>query len=210
MSHTTDPRLLVLHGLKLKGFAEPDAVAAVVGLKQPVVASTLTTLVEGGHAIRRDGRISGFALTPAGRSEHAAGLKAEMEAVGHRELVTERYQEFLLLNGRLLTVCTAWQVRDLSTNTLNDHADKVYDEDVIEQLGTIHDGVGPICHSLAGALVRYQPYHGRFVGALRKVRKGQQEWFAKPIIDSYHTVWMEMHEDLLATLAIARASEAGH
>ena len=118
--------------------------------------------------------------------------------------------EFLLLNGRLLTVCTAWQVKDLSTNTLNDHADKAYDADVIDQLGTIHDGVGPICQSLAEALVRYQPYHGRFVCALKKVRKGEQEWFAKPIIDSYHTVWMEMHEDLLATLAIARASEAGH
>ena len=67
-----------------------------------------------------------------------------------------------------------------------------------------------ICGSLAEALARYNPYQGRFVGALTKVQNGEREWFAKPIIDSYHTVWMEMHEDLLATLAIDRASEAAH
>ena len=33
------------------------------------------------------------------------------------------------------------------------------------------------------------------------------EWFTKPVIDSYHTVWFELHEDLLATLGIERASE---
>ena len=210
MSHVSDPRLLVLHGLKLKGFAEPDAVAAVVGLKQPVVAKTLTALVECGNAIRRDGRISGFALTPAGRAEHASGLKAEIETIGQRDHISGQYRDFLVLNGELLVVCTAWQVKDLATNTLNDHSDKRYDAEVVDRLGAIHDGVGPICESLTDVLARYRPYHGRFVGALTMVRKGEPEWFAKPIIDSYHTVWMEMHEDLLATLAIDRASEAAH
>ena len=29
----------------------------------------------------------------------------------------------------------------------------------------------------------------------------------KPMIDSYHSVWFELHEDLLATLGIERGSE---
>ncbi|MDQ1375434.1 MAG: hypothetical protein QOJ09_2772, partial [Actinomycetota bacterium] len=28
-----------------------------------------------------------------------------------------------------------------------------------------------------------------------------------PLIDSYHTVWFELHEDLLSTLGIERGSE---
>jgi hypothetical protein len=30
------------------------------------------------------------------------------------------------------------------------------------------------------------------------------------VIDSYHTVWFELHEDLLSTLGIERASEGVH
>ena len=29
------------------------------------------------------------------------------------------------------------------------------------------------------------------------------------MIDSYHTVWFELHEDLLATLGLERAAETG-
>jgi hypothetical protein len=42
------------------------------------------------------------------------------------------------------------------------------------------------------------------------VLAGAREWFTRPVIDSYHTVWFELHEDLLSTLGLARASEAQH
>ena len=29
----------------------------------------------------------------------------------------------------------------------------------------------------------------------------------KPVIESYHTVWFELHEDLLVTLGLDRAAE---
>ena len=38
---------------------------------------------------------------------------------------------------------------------------------------------------------------------------GDTDWFTKPMIPSYHTVWFELHEDLLATLGIERGSEGG-
>jgi pyruvate,orthophosphate dikinase len=31
---------------------------------------------------------------------------------------------------------------------------------------------------------------------------------ARPIIDSYHTVWFELHEDLMAINGLTRAAEA--
>ena len=36
---------------------------------------------------------------------------------------------------------------------------------------------------------------------------GDSDWFTKPMIASYHTVWFEMHEDLLCTLGIERGAE---
>jgi hypothetical protein len=40
------------------------------------------------------------------------------------------------------------------------------------------------------------------------VRAGEGDWFTSPLVDSYHTVWFELHEDLLATLGLERAEEA--
>ena len=59
------------------------------------------------------------------------------------------------------------------------------------------------------AIDRFAGYGGRLREALEKVVAGEHEWFTKPVIDSYHTIWFELHEDLLCTLGIERASE-GH
>jgi hypothetical protein len=44
---------------------------------------------------------------------------------------------------------------------------------------------------------------------MQKLLSGELDWLTKPIMPSYHTVWFELHEDLLATLGIDRASESG-
>ena len=202
------PELIVLHHVKLKGFPSSASLVPGTGLPEPEVITHLDGLKEQGLVMYREGRISGYTLTPAGREEHKSRLRGE--ASDHREHLRGHYAEFLILNGELLAVCTAWQVRDLSTNEMNDHLDSDYDDGVRARLSCIHDGVAPICGELAGRLRRYSTYHGRFEEALAKVHQGLNEWFARPIIDSYHTVWMELHEDLLATLEIDRASEPSH
>ena len=50
-------------------------------------------------------------------------------------------------------------------------------------------------------------YGSRLSSALAKVQGGDGDWFTKPTIDSYHTVWFELHENLLATLGIERGRE---
>ena len=61
MSTSSDPRMLVLHGLRLKGFAAADAVAESVGLTEADVKPELDRLVGAELATYRDGRISGYA-----------------------------------------------------------------------------------------------------------------------------------------------------
>jgi hypothetical protein len=120
-------------------------------------------------------------------------------------VVDEAYQRFLVLNPELLAVCTAWQLRPESDAQVpNDHSDPGYDAGVVERLAAVDAGVQPLIDELTGHLVRYGGYGPRLAAALGRVRAGEREWVTRPLIDSYHTVWMELHEDLLSTLGIER------
>ncbi|MEQ1785684.1 MAG: transcriptional regulator [Acidimicrobiales bacterium] len=204
----SDPRLLVMHGLRLKGFGEAAAIGEAVGVAEAEAKPVLDQLVGDGVATYREGKLSGFALTKAGREQHAAQLAAELDASGARAAVEDAYRRFLRLNTDLLTICTAWQLRDVDgESAVNDHSDAAYDAGVVAQLAALHAHVEPICADLAATLERFGGYGTRLGDALRQVQAGDGDWFTKPMIPSYHTVWFEMHEDLLSTLGIERGSE---
>lgn len=208
MSVTSEPRTLVLHGLRLKGFAEAAVVAETVAVDGAEARVLLDKLVAEELASYRDGRLSGFTLTPAGRAEHARLLSEELDTHGARDAIKTAYAKFLGLNSGLLEVCTAWQLREVDgQQTTNDHSDATYDAGVVEQLVELHSRVHPICDELGAALARYALYGPRLASAVDRVRIGETDWFTKPMIPSYHTVWFELHEDLLATLGIERGSE---
>jgi hypothetical protein len=208
MSAPSDPRTLVMHGLRLKGFGEAAAIAEAVGVAEADAKPLLDGLVAQGLAAYRDGKLSGFSLTKDGRTEHARLLTDELDQSGARAAVQDAYRRFLQLNTELLSVCTEWQLRDIGgESTVNDHSDRVYDAGVIEKLADLHARVEPICNDLGVALDRFGGYGPRLIHALQRVCTGDSDWFTKPMIASYHTVWFEMHEDLLSTLGIERGSE---
>jgi hypothetical protein len=198
--------LLVLHGVRLKGFAGLDDVAAITNISVDDVQRHLDEFQVDELVLYRDGRVTGWALTAAGRTEHERLLADELEAGGCRDVIEGAYGEFLELNPELLTVCTAWQMKDEST--LNAHDDEGYDREVVDQLADLHLRVEPVLVGLQKQLGRYEGYQPRFCNALEHIRSGDHDWFAKPMIDSYHTVWFQLHEDLLNTLGIERSKEA--
>ena len=210
MAAPSEPRTLVMHGLRLKGFAEPAAVADAVDVDEQAAKSLLDDLVAEGLASYREGRMSGFTLTPAGRTEHARLLSEELARHAVREAITAAYRRFLTRNQDLLGVCTAWQLREDDPSgepVINDHSDPAYDAAVIERLGEIDAWIQPVCAELASSLARYAGYGPRLTHALERLRAGESDWFTKPMIPSYHTIWFELHEDLLATLGIERGQE---
>jgi hypothetical protein len=115
------------------------------------------------------------------------------------------HARFVPLNRAVLDVCTAWQLKDESTP--NDHADADYDAEVVGRLAAIHAAAEPICAELAGALQRFVGYRERLGAAVERLRGGEREWFTGVRVASYHTVWFELHENLLATLGIERGAE---
>jgi hypothetical protein len=206
---TADPAsgTSVLHALRVKGFAETDVLAEVTRLDDVTVVRALEAFADEGLVKRRQGvEVSGWTLTPQGRAEHEKRLAEELDQAGARAEVERRYVEFTRLNAPVLQVCTDWQLRD---GIVNDHRDRPYDAEVVDRLVDLHERAQPVLAGLAGALPRFTGYRDRLQAAVDRVRAGEREWFDKPLIDSFHSVWFELHEDLLATLGLERAAETG-
>ena len=145
-----------------------------------------------------------IALTAEGRA--LAEQQARLPAGSDEEAAAERaYEQFLPLNAEVLRVSSDWQVRP--GNVPNDHRDATYDWTVIDRLSALDERVGPIVRRLAKGVTRFAGYRPRLSDALRRVSDGDNDWFVSPRIDSYHTVWMQLHEDLLLALGRDRADE---
>lgn len=210
MAESSNHELLTLHSLRLKGFIDAAEAAELAGLEQSIVDAQLAAFAEQELVVHREGRVSGWQLTAEGRAKGEALLAEELDTAGVRDQVADAYRRFLESNQSFLSICTDWQVRVIDgEQALNDHTDAAYDASVIEALAGTDVVVQPIVADLAAALDRFSSYGPRFADRLAKVKSGDTDWFTKPMIDSYHTVWFELHENLLATLGIERAKE-GH
>ena len=151
-----------------------------------------------------------YVLTPSGREDGEKLLTEELDSSDARAAVQSGYEQFLDLNPSMLQLCTDWQVVNDGSGEqkLNDHSDSAYDDEILGRLGDLDRQVTRILGDLNEALTRFSNYPFRFGIALDKVLAGELDWLTKPIMPSYHTVWFELHEDLLATLGIDRASES--
>ena len=205
---TPSVQLLVLHAIRLRGPASLAELASRFSLEPAHVRSTLETLREGELAKLYEGRLAGWMLTSAGRAEGERLLAEQLDRTALRGVVTAFYQQFLVMNPELLSICTDWQVRVVGQEeVLNDHLDAARDAVVLNRLAQLHHGVLPLLQQLAAGLERFEGYSSRLGYAHERIGIGQTEWLTGPRIDSYHTVWFELHEDFLATLGRQRSDE---
>jgi hypothetical protein len=209
---TTARDLLVLHAVRLLGFAPVDRVAARYGLPADEVGELLEDhralgLVE--HSEFAES--AGWSLTGRGRLEGEARLAAELDATARRDQVHRTYLDFLDLNARVLRAVTDWQTRPVAGDPLaaNDHQDLRWDRRALATLDEVGARLRPLATVLAEVLDRFGGYDERYAHALAQVEHGDRRWVDALEVDSCHTVWFQLHEDLLATLGISRGSEHG-
>src|SRR5437764_13954491 len=105
MAYRSEPDLVVLHAVRLKGFAEPAEVAEATGLDDGDASRRLAAFHHRDLVTRRDGRLSGYALLPAGRQRHAALLQEESAAAQCRAVVEAAYAAFLDCNETFKQIC---------------------------------------------------------------------------------------------------------
>ena len=193
--------LTILQLVRLRGRPHVDDVAASSGLASGTAKMIVDDLVGEGHLDETRGRLR---ITPEGKQRLDHLVEEEGTSVDHTQL-TAGYERFAEVNAEFKQLVTDWQLIDGSPN---DHSDPAYDAAVIERLGEMHLRFVPLLNELAEVAPRLGIYPPRFDSALGKVQAGDHSWLARPMVDSYHTAWFELHEDLIGLLGLSRADEA--
>jgi hypothetical protein len=211
MTYKSQPELLVLHSLRLKGFAEPSDVSDATTLSEDTVTELLDAFRQEEIVGRRDGRISGFMLTPAGKERHAALLDEERTQAACVPRVEWGYDAFLTYNETFKQLCSDWQLRtDGGKQDPNDHTDAAYDAAIAERLTALQARVAEVVDEIGAVLIRFSPYGDRLDNAVTRFVGGETAALSRPLNRSYHDVWMELHEDLLLTLGRNRGEGDGY
>lgn len=194
---------LILHGLSVKRHATSQEVADLIGFDETVVLRSLEKNVENGRVADLNGK---FTLLPGARmivrgeySRHYADIRAS-------ESFMAAYERFELINEDLKSLITAWQVRPLPSgeSASNDHSDVAYDEKIVDRLSKLHDRFMPTLDQMVVKLPRMGIYAEKLETAIDKAEGGEHAWISDVTIPSYHTVWFELHEDLLCMLGKVR------
>jgi hypothetical protein len=75
---------------------------------------------------------------------------------------------------------------------------------IIDKIGNLHERYQPVLEIMISSLPRLAFYRDKLIEALEKAEDGEVQWVSDARIESYHTIWFEMHEDLLRVLGHAR------
>jgi hypothetical protein len=208
--HVSAPDDLALHGVRVLGFATSSRVADRYGLDADATGESLLDFEACGWVRQLSfAGSSGWSLTDAGRAEDERRLAVELDLAGARDIVAGAHQAFLPLNRRLGAACTDWQIRPAPGDSMafNDHSDWRWDERVLHTLTWLEGPFGRLGDQLSRCLGRFGGYPDRYSSALARAMAGQKAWVDGHDRDSCHTVWIQFHEDLLATLGLPRGSD---
>lgn len=193
---------LVMHAVAIKKHAAPDAIASVAGLPLPRVNAALALGVAKGRVVEADGR---YVLSPAGRlildgeySRYYPALRGDPRFAGG-------YERFEVINRELKQLVTDWQTVEIGGSRVpNDHADEDYDARIIDRLSALHERFEPVLKGLVTCAPRLGVYAKKLEDALSRAEDGDIAWVSDARTESYHTVWFELHEDLLRLLGRVR------
>ncbi|WP_205874323.1 helix-turn-helix domain-containing protein [Mycobacterium camsae] len=192
--------LQVLQAVRLKGRVSPADLASTLGADGPLIDDALHRLSEEGLLI--EGPI--LRITPDGRARLAELLAAERRGVDSAA-IDAAYREFRSVNADFKALVTDWQLRD---GQPNDHRDPEYDAAVLARLDDVHGRLAPVVAAVTAQLPRLRGYPAKLAAALDKVKAGDIVWLTRPLIDSYHTVWFELHEELILAAGLTREQAA--
>jgi DNA-binding MarR family transcriptional regulator len=195
--------LPVLQAVRLKGRVRPADLAATLNEDIADVTTIVNQLTSSGLLV--DGAM--VRLTPAGRDRLAALLDGERNGAD-RAALAAAYDDFRSVNADFKSLVTDWQLKGGPGGTPNTHDDAEYDAAVLARLADVHARVLPILEAAAAQLPRLSAYSAKLVVALGRVRDGDTAWLTRPLIDSYHTVWFELHEELISAVGLTREEAA--
>lgn len=192
--------LAVLQAVRLKGRVRPAELAATLGRDLGDIVDVVERLTAAGLLVDD----TTLRITPGGRARLEALLAEERRGLDAGAMA-DAYRDFRPVNTDFKSLVTDWQVKGGAPNA---HDDAEYDAAVLARLGEVHARALPIIEAAAVQLPRLKTYSTKLLAALDKVKAGDTAWLSKPLIDSYHTVWFELHEELIGAVGLTRAEAA--
>lgn len=194
MAHASSPDLLTLHAVRLKGFANRDALASRFDLDPEATSARLESYTANQWIAHSSfAGVSGWSLSEAGRRVNEAQLSEEVDATGGRAQIAQVHERFLPHNATVSAACSAVQL---------DPVPETF-ERCWQDLSAVAQELREIEQDVASCLSRFAGYHRRFTTALFAA-DADPAWLTGTEVDSCHRVWFELHEDLIATLGLSR------
>lgn len=193
---------LILHGLAIKKYAQPEAIASLLSLPVEKVRKVLEDGVTKGSVTEVGGK---FTVTPTARVSLQSNNSRFFAAVRSNAAFQAAYSDFERINVDLKALITDWQTVKIGGKLIpNDHSNEAHDEQIMKRLGKLHGQAEKVLSALARELPRLAVYGRKLEEALDKAESGRIEWVSDAKIESYHTVWFELHEDLLCMMGEQR------
>jgi hypothetical protein len=178
--------LTVLQAVRLKGRVSPHDLAAALAED---VTNTVERLVESGLLIES----TTLRISPSGRVRLDELLTEERAGIDPSALATA-YNDFHSVNTDFKALVTDWQLNR--------------DPAALARMDGVHERVLPIIAAAAAQLPRLDAYRAKLLAALEKIKAGDTAWLTRPLVDSYHTVWFELHEELILASGLTREQAA--
>ena len=193
---------LVLHGIAVKKYATVEDIGSVTALDPAVVASLVNEAVAKGRASEANGK---YLLTPIGQVTLKSSYSKVYGRLRKDAEFLSAYETFEQINNDLKQAITDWQTVEVGGQMVpNDHGDEDYDAAVIDRIGNIHERVERVLDRLGAQESRLAIYGEKLLLALERAEDGDISWVSDATIESYHTVWFELHEDLLRIIGRER------
>lgn len=193
---------LALHGLAIKKHGDAAEVAAITALDPGRVQTFLDEAVAANRAVKAGAK---YMLTPLAQVALKSSYSKEFAAERSNEALGRAYDEFEKINEHLKQLITDWQTLDVGgTKVPNDHSNKDHDSKIIDRLGSLHERAEPMLDRLSAGLARLGVYKTLLQAALERAEDGEISWVSDARSMSYHTVWFELHEDLIRVLGRQR------
>ncbi|HYM30357.1 MAG TPA: pyruvate, phosphate dikinase [Candidatus Cybelea sp.] len=189
--------------LQLRGFASIDQLAISLASTAAAARDALDAL--DAKFVGMTAR--GLQLTAEGRGWVAAELARERSGLDRGKL-GGIYEQFLQRDDAFKRIVTDWQVKtEAGARVQNDHNDAAYDRSVLSRLDELHGALRPLLAALSAEVPRLERYMARLDRAMAGIAAGDVSMIASPLKDSYHAVWFELHEELIALSGRDRMTE---
>jgi hypothetical protein len=192
----------VLRLVVLRGQVAPRDVAAALGLESAGLDPVVDRLHHEG-LLDTAGAGTLLVTNDLGRFTVAVDLARTVDE--HGDTFTQLLGEFRTPNATFKELVTTWQ---LQVGVAGDVRDRDAGEHLVQRLRVeVHTAVTGLIGDAVEAVPRFERYEARLSSALAGLERGDHRYMASPFVESYHTVWFELHEELIGLAGSTRAAE---